>query len=241
MTGAFDLDHTSFAVHDARALAGRLRRELGAVPVAGETLPDFRYVMLDAGARIELIEPVGADGFLTRYLARYGEGPHHLTVLVPDVREAAAAVRRLGLTVTGESLDHPGWREAFVVPDAVHRTVVQLAQSDLEVPTSKGATDDRWWHPLLEVAPAAAAALGATFLGSSDLDATRRLFGDVLGAAVEEGDDSLRLRWPSGVLDVRTSRRPGITGMALAGGPAGGVRIGDARLSPDPHREDADR
>ena len=46
-----DLDHTSFAVHDALAWARRLRRELGATPIAGETLTEFRYVLLHVGHR----------------------------------------------------------------------------------------------------------------------------------------------------------------------------------------------
>src|SRR5690349_13437614 len=112
-----DLDHTSFAVPDALDQARQLRRTLGAVPVAGEALPEFRYLLLyvgtaDEGARIELLEPV-CEGFLSRFLATHGDGPHHLTFTVPDLADAVRRVRALGLTVTGESYDHASWREAF--------------------------------------------------------------------------------------------------------------------------------
>lgn len=113
-----DLDHTSFAVHDAMAWAHRLRRELGATPIAGETLPEFRYLLLhvgtaERGARLELIEPA-SSGFVTRFLQRRGEGPHHLTFTVPDLREATARARGLGFTVTVRTTTiHRGKRRSW--------------------------------------------------------------------------------------------------------------------------------
>ena len=133
-----DLDHTSFAVHDALAWAGRLRRELGATPIAGETLAEFRYLLLyvgDAtdGARIELLEPRGV-GFLSRFLERHGIGPHHITFTVPDLRAAVERVRAVGATVVGEDYENPSWQEAFVAPDGIHGVVIQLAHSDSDYP-----------------------------------------------------------------------------------------------------------
>ena len=175
-----DLDHTAYAVHDALASARRLRTELGAVPVVGEVLPEFRYLQLwvgddGGGATLELLEPAG-PGFLTRFLERHGEGPHHLTFTVPDLRAAVGRVRDLGLTVVGEVYGDPVWQEAFVVPDAVHGCVVQLAQTEGELPD-----EPEWWAPATEAPLGVPARLGATHLGSSDLAATQRLFGDVLG------------------------------------------------------------
>lgn len=116
-----DLDHTSFAVHNALEWGMRLRRDLGATPIIGEALSEFRYLLLylgsaAQGARIELIEPTG-PGFLQRNLEKRGEGPHHITFTVPDVGVAVAAARSLGLTVVGEHYEHPPWREAFIMPD----------------------------------------------------------------------------------------------------------------------------
>src|SRR5215475_15908229 len=110
----FDLDHTSFAVHDVLSWARRLRADFGATPIAGEVLPEFRYLLLyignaDVGARLELMEPC-QRGFLDRYLAKHGEGPHHLTFTVPDLPRVVADARSLGFTVVGESYEHPPWR-----------------------------------------------------------------------------------------------------------------------------------
>lgn len=93
----FDLDHTSFAVRDALEWGRRLRSELGAVPIIGEGLAEFRYLLMyvgtaTEGARIELLDPAG-DGFLTRFLDDHGEGPHHITFTVPDLRATVEKVR----------------------------------------------------------------------------------------------------------------------------------------------------
>ncbi|MFD2093786.1 VOC family protein [Blastococcus deserti] len=249
--GGVALDHTSFAVHDAMDWARLLRRLLGATPIAGETLPEFRYLLLhvgtaEAGGRLELLEPVG-PGFLTRHLDKRGEGPHHVTFTVPDLEAMVDRVRALGATVVGETYDHPPWREAFLAPDHRHGVVVQLAQSDLaypsaqellstrdrdtaRFPSTRGATDPLWWTPLWDEAPQLTARLGATHLGSTDLQFSRRLFGDVLGGRVVEGRGFLDISWPGGSLRVHASDRPGVMGASLRGGGADELRIGAAWL-----------
>lgn len=254
----FDLDHTSFAVRDGLEWGRRLRSELGAVPIVGEGLAEFRYLVLyvgstSEGSRIELIEPTGA-GFLTRFLDDHGEGPHHITITVPDLRAAVEKARALGLTVVGERYGNPAWQEAFIAPDPVHRTVIQLAESTLaypaaeellrtqdrdlsSMPTVEGATDRLWWIPLWDTPRSGAPArMGATLLGSSDLSRSRRLFEDVLGATVREDSGSdvdngaITFGWPSGAIRVHPSERPGITGIDVVGGPPAGLEIGPVRL-----------
>ncbi|MEU1513841.1 VOC family protein [Streptomyces sp. NPDC005811] len=241
MNAPFDIDHTSFAVHDALGWATRWRRELGAVPVCGEALAEFRYLLLyvgtvDGGGRLELLEPVG-PGFLTRFLSARGEGPHHLTFTVPDLAKTVSRVRSLGMTVVGESYEHPPWREAFVLPDSVHGTVIQLAQSDRSypdphelvgsadrdpsaLPSVAGATDPFWWASLRDTPPGDPVRLGPTHLGSTRTALSRRLFEDVLGARGSERDGFLELVWPSGSIRVHAAATPGITGVGLLGGPA---------------------
>ncbi|MGN6723779.1 MAG: VOC family protein [Marmoricola sp.] len=228
----FDLDHTSFAVADALTYAKRLRRDFGAVPIVGEVLSEFRYLLLYAGtvehgARVELLEPTG-PGFLTRFLEAFGEGPHHITITVPDLVEAVVGARDLGLKVVGESYDHPGWREAFVMPDSVHGTVIQMASSlhtypspaqllstrerDMTtMPAVLGATDPFWWESAWETEPDGQTAwLGATHLVSSDPQLSRDLFGAVLGGEIEEEDDGFRVIWPSGAIHLRAGEPVGI-------------------------------
>lgn len=234
--------------------AQRLRRELGATPVFGERLPEFGYLLLhvgtaDDGARLELLEPRG-PGFLTRFLDARGEGPHHITFVVPDLRATVAHARELGLTVVGEDYDHPPWREAFLAPDSRQGVVIQLAQTDRPSPpieellstrtrdlaslaSSRGATEPLWWTQLWETAAGAVARLGTTHLASTDLAFSRLVFCDLLGARVAGNDTALDMSWPGGSVRVHAADHPGVTGMSLRGGPADGIAIGSARLGPE--------
>ena len=251
----FELDHTSFAVADALAHAGRLRRELGAVPIAGEELPEFRYLLLyvgtvDRGARIELIEPTG-PGFLSRFLDASGEGPHHITIAVPDLAEAVRRTRALGLTVVGESHEHAGWREAFVMPDDVHGTVIQLASSDRRypsvdellstrsrdmssMPAVAGAWDPHWWTSLWEIDPVDQSGwLGATHLRSTNLGLSREFFGTVLEGDLAEEEGGFRVTWPSGAIRVLAGEPVGITRVERHGGAGGDWTIGCCGFTAD--------
>ncbi len=231
-----DLDHTSFAVNDVMSWAQRLRRELGATPISGEVLPAFRYLLLYIGspeqrARMELMEPVD-PGFLTRFLSKRGEGPHHITFSVPDLRAAVEGVKSLGLTVVGESYRHSPWCEAFILPDTTHSVVIQLAQSDREYPTpegllttrtrdtasfpsAEGGTEPLWWKSLWETPAGELAELGTTHLASRDLSFSRHLFEGVLGGSVQEGQDYLDFSWDSGSVRVHYAEKPGVIGMSL--------------------------
>lgn len=187
---------------------------------------------------------------MPRHLDKRGEGPHHITFTVPDLRASVAAVRKLGATVTGEDYSHPSWHEAFIAPDAVHGTVIQLAQSDATYPppaelltsrhrdvetypSSAGATDRTWWTSTWDTEAEAVnpAVLGATHLASIGLDLSRMLFGDVLGADMLEHPDGPEFRWSSGTLCAHPRPTPGITNIDVTGDPPAGLTIGRTPLS----------
>jgi catechol 2,3-dioxygenase-like lactoylglutathione lyase family enzyme len=209
-------DHTSFAVPDAVAAARRLRRALGAVPFAGEAMPEFRWLQLrigEGGQSVEFLDPAG-PGFLTKFLNRRGSGPHHVTFLVPDLRVAVADARAAGATVVGEDYGHPAWREAFLSPDDVHGLVIQLAETD--------GSDDYladWWQPVLDEEPLQGATrspiLGHTMLTTTDPDRSDQLFAGLLGGEREGRPDGVRFTWPGGALLVTPGDHPGIAGLRL--------------------------
>lgn len=254
MTAAVDFDHTSFAVRDAMSWARRLRAGLGATPIAGEVLAEFRYLLLyvgttEGGGCLELLEPVGS-GFLSRFLDKRGEGPHHVTFTVPDLRSTVADLRSIGVTVVGVDDTHAPWREAFVAPDDRLGVVIQVAQSDRAYPppsallasrdrdtsafpSSRGATDPHWWTALWETAPGPAVVLGDTYLGVTDPGYARQLLEGVLGGERQETGRGIRYAWPAGALVVEAAARPGVIGVGLRGRARSGVLpIGPAWIGP---------
>lgn len=131
------LDHTAIAVHriaDAlplyRDLLGGEPREVTERPERGFRVLTLRY---PGGGGVELIEPLGEVGFVREFLARRGEGVHHLTFMVSDLRAAVAEARAAELRVIDEDYSDPTWQEAFISPRSAHGTIIQLAQSSLDL------------------------------------------------------------------------------------------------------------
>jgi catechol 2,3-dioxygenase-like lactoylglutathione lyase family enzyme len=81
------------------------------------------------GARIEIIEPRGDDGFLHRFLALRGPGIHHVTFKVPSLRRACDRAEAHGYRVVGYDDRNRYWKEAFLHPKEALGIVVQLAEA----------------------------------------------------------------------------------------------------------------
>jgi methylmalonyl-CoA/ethylmalonyl-CoA epimerase len=130
-------DHTAIAVHRIEDALPFYRDVLGGSPQELSERPEkgFRALTLrfPGGGGVELIEPMGPQGFLHDFLARRGEGVHHLTFMVADLAAAVTEARAAGLRVVDEDYSDPAWQEAFISPRSAHGTIVQLAQSNLDL------------------------------------------------------------------------------------------------------------
>jgi methylmalonyl-CoA/ethylmalonyl-CoA epimerase len=148
--GVEALDHTAIAVRSIQAALPLYRDLLGGLATTSEIFPErgFSYLILrypDEG-QIELLEPAGDGGFLRQFLDRHGEGPHHVTFIVRDLRAAVQRARAAGLRVVDEDYRDPRWQEAFVSPRSAFGTILQLAQTSLsraERERHWGVVDDR--------------------------------------------------------------------------------------------------
>jgi methylmalonyl-CoA/ethylmalonyl-CoA epimerase len=131
------LDHTAIAVHSIEAALPLYRDVLGGDPQELSEHPEKGFAALTLrypqGGGIELIQPLGEDSFVQKFLDRRGEGVHHITFLVDDLRAAVAEARAAGVRIVDEEYERPEWREAFISPRSANGTIVQLAQSDLDL------------------------------------------------------------------------------------------------------------
>ncbi len=115
------LDHVCWAVHKLDD-ALPLLTELMGMRVAGRWQNDqqgYRGVSLEVPggtAHFELLEPLGDDTFIARFLRERGPGLHHVTFEVEDVDRAAAAIRDHGIEpYRGVQRSH-GWAETYIHP-----------------------------------------------------------------------------------------------------------------------------
>ncbi len=81
------------------------------------------------GGELELLEPLRDDSPVGRFLARHGEGLHHVSFDVPDVRRAILAGIEHGVETVGEAprKGAEGRDIAFFHPLFTHGVLVEVA------------------------------------------------------------------------------------------------------------------
>jgi methylmalonyl-CoA/ethylmalonyl-CoA epimerase len=133
--GVLALDHTAIAVRSIASALPLYRDLLGGQPNGFERLNERGFMWLTLnypnGGQVELLEPVGSGGFLRTFLERYGEGPHHMTFIVRDLRVAVERAKNAGLRVVDEDYRDALWQEAFISPRSGFGTIIQLTQTSL--------------------------------------------------------------------------------------------------------------
>src|SRR3989442_640188 len=82
-------DHIALALPRMADATPFLVGVLGGAPAFGADSGVYRFGQwrFANGARLEVLEPSGNDGFLHRFLATRGPGIHHVTFEVPSARE----------------------------------------------------------------------------------------------------------------------------------------------------------
>jgi methylmalonyl-CoA/ethylmalonyl-CoA epimerase len=93
--------HLGIIVRDARAAAERFRAlglEVTAWEDYGPGLLRIGFIPI-AGAMLELIEPLTAEGFNADWLRERGEGLQHIALEVADIGSAMGALRDRGVAL----------------------------------------------------------------------------------------------------------------------------------------------
>jgi len=106
---ALGIHHVGVAVRDLAVAHDRYERLFGATVEARERVEeqgvDALALMLGgAHGRVELLAPLADDTPVGRFLARRGEGMHHLAFAVADLPAELARLRAAGATLIDE---HP--------------------------------------------------------------------------------------------------------------------------------------
>jgi methylmalonyl-CoA/ethylmalonyl-CoA epimerase len=80
--------------------------------------------------QMEILEPLGEDSFIARFLRERGPGFHHITVEVADVEQAAATMRERGVEPFGGITGKADFRHTYIHPKASNGMLWQVYSSD---------------------------------------------------------------------------------------------------------------
>jgi catechol 2,3-dioxygenase-like lactoylglutathione lyase family enzyme len=235
---AYDLDHVALAATDTSSALHFLTGALGGTIIFGGQSVGFRPMQVwigtpdGDGMPVELLEPweVGRNDFLARFVAKHGEGPHHMTFKVASLRAALERVEAAGLHPVNINVSDPTWKEAFLMPAEAHGTVVQLAESHgypetraglLEHVAANGPNEQpRWWN---DASPAEGppARLRRVVLRTRDLPEAVKFFSGMLEGEIEQASDQrVDLVWPRRARitpELRPDAAPGVDRLEVEG------------------------
>jgi methylmalonyl-CoA/ethylmalonyl-CoA epimerase len=130
---AYNLDHVAIAVSDLDAALAEYARLYGAEPLYREVVAaqGVEEAMIAVGGSfIQLLEPLGDDTPVGRFVAGRGEGLHHIALAVDDIEAALAHLAAEGarLIDTEPRIGGRGARIAFVHPGQFAGTLVELVE-----------------------------------------------------------------------------------------------------------------
>ena len=128
----FTVDHLGVAVRSVDT--ARKFYEMLGLTVGSEEVVEHervRVAMVPVGeTRIELLEPTHPDSVVGRFLAKRGEGLHHVALRVPDLATVVERLRQQGARLISEEIKigAGGHRYVFVHPSSAGGVLVELCE-----------------------------------------------------------------------------------------------------------------
>lgn len=129
----FALDHLGIAVNSLKS-AKAIYEKLGLALSAEETVEaeQVRLVMVPLeGTRIELLEPTSEESVIARFIAKRGEGLHHICLRVPDLLAAVSKLQQEGVRLVSKEIKigAGGHRYVFVHPSSAGGVLIELVEA----------------------------------------------------------------------------------------------------------------
>jgi methylmalonyl-CoA epimerase len=130
---SFTIDHLGIAVKSLSAAKG-IYEKLGLSTSPEETVEaeQVRLVMIPVGeSRLELLEPTSETSTIAKFIAKRGEGLHHVCMKVPDLQGAVAKLKKDGVRLVSEEIKvgAGGHRYVFVHPASTSGVLLELVEA----------------------------------------------------------------------------------------------------------------
>jgi methylmalonyl-CoA/ethylmalonyl-CoA epimerase len=125
--------HLGYAVEDIEAASEFYRENFGATPGEPEVVEEQGIIATTfrvGESSIELVQPMRQDSPVSKFLAKRGEGFHHVAFEVDDLKVALAELKRDGVELIDEEprSGAGGMKIAFVHPDGAFGVLTELVE-----------------------------------------------------------------------------------------------------------------
>jgi methylmalonyl-CoA epimerase len=129
----FTIDHLGIAVKSL-AVAKGIYEKLGLVTAAEEVVEgeQVRVAMLPVGeSRLELMEATSEASTVAKFIAKRGEGLHHVCLRVPDLTAVVERLQKDGVRLVSNEIKTGagGHRYVFVHPSSAGGVLLELVEA----------------------------------------------------------------------------------------------------------------
>jgi len=129
----FTIDHLGIAVKSLAAAKG-IYEKLGLAASAEELVEgeQVRVAMLPVGdSRLELMEATSENSAVARFIAKKGEGLHHVCLRVPDLTAVVERLKKDGVRLVSNEIKigAGGHRYVFVHPSSAGGVLLELVEA----------------------------------------------------------------------------------------------------------------
>jgi methylmalonyl-CoA epimerase len=128
----FQIDHLGIAVKSLPA-AKAIYEKLGLKVSPEETVEQeqVRLVMIPVGeSRLELLEATSENSPIAKFIAKRGEGLHHVCLKVPDLVAVVARLKKDGVRLVSDKIrtGAGGHKYVFVHPSSAGGVLLELVE-----------------------------------------------------------------------------------------------------------------
>ncbi len=123
------IDHIGIAVSDLEASKRFYETSLGLKVQHEEVLGDMNIAFIPVGeTNIELIQSTSEDGVIAKFIAKRGEGIHHIAYEVEDIEASLDRLKSQGVRLVDETprSGAHGKKVAFIHPKSTNGVLSEL-------------------------------------------------------------------------------------------------------------------
>ena len=134
-------DHVSIGAKDMDKAKALFLNILGGeeLPDKGESSEGFDWMtFMLGGKKVEIVTPTDPEGGVGRYIEKYGEGYHHISIAVEDLREAIDYFESRGLRVLGVNFESENFKHCYLHPKDTFGAMIQVFEESEQTEKDAG-------------------------------------------------------------------------------------------------------
>jgi methylmalonyl-CoA epimerase len=131
------IQHIGIAAANLDQTVQFFTENLGGELLHKKLVPDQKLIsaMVKLGdGCLEIMESTEADGVVSKFIAKRGDGVHHIALRVNGILKLIQTLEEKNVRVIGKQLDSPEVKVAFIDPRSAYGVLIELVEFGIEQP-----------------------------------------------------------------------------------------------------------